>query len=196
MSTIEMTVRLAEARDAAALADLVGFAGEGLAQFLWAEMAGPGEDPIAIGRARQAENARQGKIVVVEEDGQPVAGLHGYPILSAEPVTEGMHPVIRPLQELENLVVGSWYVNVLAAYPKARGRGHGTRLLRLAEARAAEAGIRQMSIIVADTNTGAQRLYHKVGYREVARRVSPPSAWRPEGQGWILMAKDFQRVGR
>ena len=38
-----------------------------------------------------------------------------------------------PLQELENLAPGTWYVNVLAAYPEHRGQGYGTALLAVAE---------------------------------------------------------------
>ena len=66
-----------------------------------------------------------------------------------------------PLQELENLAPGTWYVNVLAAYPEERGKGHGTALLGVAEQLAADAGRRGLSIIVSDTNTGARRLYER-----------------------------------
>ena len=36
-----------------------------------------------------------------------------------------------PLQELENLAPGTWYVNVLAVHPPFRGLGLGTKLLGL-----------------------------------------------------------------
>ena len=66
-----------------------------------------------------------------------------------------------PLQELENLAPGTWYVNVLAAYPDQRGQGLGTELLAVAGKLAAEAGSRGLSIIVSDANTGARRLYER-----------------------------------
>ena len=35
----------------------------------------------------------------------------------------------RPLQELENMVCSSWYVNILGVYPDLRGRGIGGEML-------------------------------------------------------------------
>ena len=61
--------------------------------------------------------------------------------------------------ELEAKAPGSWYVNVLAAFPEFRGQGLGTRLLERAEERARTAGAREASVIVASANTGAARLY-------------------------------------
>ena len=89
----------------------------------------------------------------------------------------------------ENLAPATWYVNVLAAYPGERGRGHGSALLALAERIAAEAGIRALSIIVSDSNTGARRLYERTGYREVARRRKVKEDWHNPGTEWVLLLK-------
>jgi ribosomal protein S18 acetylase RimI-like enzyme len=75
-----------------------------------------------------------------------------------------------PLQELENLVPGTWYVNVLAVQPDLRGRGLGTRLLAPADERGRSLGKSGMSVIVSDANTGARQLYERCGYREIAAR--------------------------
>ena len=40
--------------DAQALAELVDFASEGLALYVWTKIAGPGGDPWAVGRERAA----------------------------------------------------------------------------------------------------------------------------------------------
>ena len=64
-----------------------------------------------------------------------------------------MPAMFVPLQELENLAPGTWYVNVLAAYPEHRGKGHGTALLGVADQLGADAGRRGLSIIVSDANT-------------------------------------------
>lgn len=81
-----------------------------------------------------------------------------------------------PLQQLEDMAPGTWYVNVLAAYPESRGRGIGTELLSIAECIATRLSKRALSIIVADTNTGARRLYERHGFSSVARkrRVATP----------------------
>ena len=106
------------------------------------------------------------------------AGLIGYPLPDTpEPPPDNPPAMFVPLNELEDLVPGTWYVNVLAAYPEHRGKGHGTALLGLAEQLARETHRRGMSIIVADTNTGARRLYERCGYREVAQA--------PHGEGGL-----------
>ena len=87
-----------------------------------------------------------------------------------------------PLQELENLAPGTWYVNVLAAYPEHRGQ----RLRHGAAGRGRDrwrptrpcAGL---SIIVSDTNAGARRLYERCGYREIARRAKVKEGWQNAG---------------
>ena len=94
-----------------------------------------------------------------------------------------------PLQELENLAPGTWYVNVLAAYPEHRGRGYGGALLAVADRLAADTGNRGLSIIVADTNTGARKLYERSGYREVARRSMVKEDWQHPGTDWVLLTK-------
>ena len=94
-----------------------------------------------------------------------------------------------PLQELEDLVPGTWYVNVLAAYPEHRGKGYGTALLGLAEQFARQTRRRGMSIVVADTNAGARRLYERCGYREVARRRMVKEGWEHPGSEFVLLTK-------
>ena len=95
-----------------------------------------------------------------------------------------------PLEELERLAPGTWYVNVLAAYPRWRGRGLGTALLGLADRLAAEAGChRGTSIVVADTNAGARRLYGRHGYRERARRAMAKDGWDGPGAEWVLLVR-------
>jgi ribosomal protein S18 acetylase RimI-like enzyme len=87
-----------------------------------------------------------------------------------------------PLQELENLAPGTWYVNVLAAYPEMRGQGLGTALLALADKLAADTDRRGLSLIVSDANTGARRLYERTGYREAGRRTKVKEDWRNPGK--------------
>ena len=76
--------------------------------------------------------------------------------------------------ELEALAPDALYVNVVAALPEARGRGLGTRLLRLAEVIARDEGRPRLSLVVADANTGARRLYARPAFAR-----SPPA----DGQG-------------
>ena len=93
------------------------------------------------------------------------------------------------MQELENLAPGTWYVNVLAAYPEQRGKGYGAALLGLADRIAVDARNRGLSIIVADTNTGARRLYERCDYRETATRRMVKEDWQHPGTAWVLLTK-------
>ncbi len=192
MIRLEPPLRVATEADAPELADLVNFAGEGLPLHIWTGLATAGEDPWEIGRNRQRAKAREGKIVLVDPGGGAVASLTGYAI-GAEPVPVGdaMPALFRPLQELENEALDSWYVNVLACYPECRGQGYGSLLLKAAEDIAREASLRRMSVIVADTNRGAKRLYERFGCREVAKRRCERGDWQTDTEHWVLLIKDL-----
>ena len=129
---------------------------------------------------------------LVFEKADRVAGaLIGYP-LDPEPdadSTDGLPPMFVPLQELEDLAAGTWYVNVLAAYPEFRGQGIGTHLLVAADKQAAESGSNGLSIIVSDANTGARRLYERQGYVEQASRPMVKDGWDNDGENWVLLVK-------
>jgi ribosomal protein S18 acetylase RimI-like enzyme len=125
------------------------------------------------------------------------AGLIGYPLPDVpEAAPENPPAMFVPLNELENLVPGTWYVNVLAAYPQHRGNGYGTALLGLAEELARETLRRGMSIIVADTNVGARRLYERYGYREVASRRMVKEGWVHPGTSFVLLTKSLRAQER
>jgi ribosomal protein S18 acetylase RimI-like enzyme len=52
-----------------------------------------------------------------------------------------------------------------------RGQGIGHRLIGHLEAWAAERGIERMTLEVSETNDGAIRLYHELGYAETGREM-------------------------
>ncbi|WP_226582773.1 GNAT family N-acetyltransferase [Acuticoccus sediminis] len=187
---IEPPFRLATAADGPILARFIMWAGEGLPMLVWQDLAGDGGDPWAIGGERMARKAEAGEVIVADRDGAAVAGLMGYPIRDTEG-TDGMPPRFVPLQELENLAVGSYYIHVLATLPQARGEGWGGRLIDLAEDIAAEEGIGEMSIIVSDANRGARRLYERKGYGEAARRPAVKDGWENPVTDWVLLRKSL-----
>jgi ribosomal protein S18 acetylase RimI-like enzyme len=195
MITFTAPFRRATAADTAALADFVHFASEGLALYLWTKLAGPGGDPWALGRERAGRDtgAFTWRNAIIREDGgRPAAGLIGYELADTpEPIAADMPPMFRPLQELEHLAPGTWYVNVLAAYPEHRGRGFGGALLAIADRIAADKNKRGLSIIVSDTNTGARRLYERNGYRQAGRRAMVKEDWQHPGKEWVLLTKSL-----
>ena len=190
MIALHPPVRTANAADARELADLVNFAGEGLPLHVWGMLAQAGQDPWDVGRSRQAEKARDGKIVVIDPGNGAVASLNGYAIgAEPEPIGDDFPELFRPLQELENQALGSWYVNVLACYPEYRGCGHGSSLLGLAEQMAQDENLKSMSLIVANNNSGARRLYKRRGYQETATCPCNRDGSVTETEYWILLTK-------
>lgn len=195
MTALQPPFRRAELKDAAAMADLVNFAGEGLPLYLWETLKQPDETALEHGR-RRAEREQGGfsyrNAVVAETGGRCIACLIGYPQPDEpSPIEAGMPPMFVPLQELENLAPATWYVNVLAAYPEYRGRGLGTQLLGLADDLARAAGKSGLSVIVSDANHGARRLYLRCGYFEAGERPMVKEGWANPGRNWVLLTKQL-----
>ena len=146
-----------------------------------------------MGRAR----ARRGtgafsyrNAMLIEHAGEAAGALIGYLIPDPpEPIPADMPAMFRPLQELENLAPGTWYVNVLAVVPEHRGEGLGGQLLDLAEETGRARGAAGMSVIVSDANTGARRLYERKGYGESAARPMVKDDWENDGTRWVLLTK-------
>jgi len=194
--TAAPAIRPATMHDADALAALVNFAGEGLPLYLWTKMAKEGADPWAVGRARarrEEGSFSYRNAAVIEREGAVAACLIGYPLADApELIGADMPAMFVPLQELENLAPGTWYVNVLAGHPQWRGQGFGAALLKHAETLARGAGVKSgMSVIVADNNAGARRLYERAGYREVAKRPMVKESWASAGSAWVLLTNQL-----
>ena len=188
--------RRAAQSDAAVLAELVNYAGEGLPEYLWGQMAGPEEDAWSVGRARAAREEGSFSYLnatLIETADRDVAGaLIGYKIADdVPPVPDDIPNMFRPMQELENLAPGTWYVNVLAVQPQFRGEGHGTRLLGLADQIGRSSGRLGMSVMVSDANRGARALYERCGYHQVAARAMVKEGWVNAGENWVLLTKAF-----
>jgi ribosomal protein S18 acetylase RimI-like enzyme len=192
-TTVTSPFRPATVDDAPVLAELVNYAGEGLPLYLWAQLAEPGETAWEVGRrraAREEGSFSHRNATVIEHHGECAGCLIGYGIPDEpEPIQSDMPAMFVPLQELENLAPGTWYVNVLAVLPRFRGMGLGTRLLHRAEEIARALGRRGLSVIVSDANTGARRVYERCGYREAATRPMIKDGWRNDGRNWVLLKK-------
>ncbi len=193
MSQLPAGLRRATTDDAVDMAELVNIAGHGLPLYLWGKTARPGQSAWDVGR----ERARHGtggfayrNTVVREVDGKVGACLIGYGLAEKpEPIDDDIPSMLIPLLELENEVPGTWYINVLAAYPEYRGQGFGSELLDVAEQLASEAGCRGVSLITSDSNAGARRLYERTGFEECATRPIVKEEWEHSGDTWVLMLK-------
>jgi len=181
--------------DADALAELINYAGEGMPHYLWGKMAQAGETAWDVGRRRACRDEGSfsyRNAVVADVEGEAVACLIGYVIPDAPVVIDKAMPAMFvPLQELENVAPSTWYINVLAAQPRFRGQGLGTKLILTAEEKAIEAGCKGLSIIVADANSGARSLYERLGYDVQATRPMVKEDWESPAANWVLLTKHF-----
>ncbi len=187
--------RRATIEDASVLAELVNDAGEGMPLYLWSKLAEPGETAWDVGRRRAVRedgSFSYRNATIIEHDGQCAGCLIGYEIPDdPAPIADDMPGMFVPLQELENLAPGAWYVNVLAVRPQFRGYGLGTKLLGFADETARWLARRGMSVIVSDANTRARRLYERCGYSETAKRAMVKEDWQNDGRNWVLLTKQF-----
>lgn len=188
--SLTVTSRPARRSDAADLARFIDLASEGLTSHVWAGMAAPGEDVLAFGAGRAArdEGAFSWRNAMMAEIGGAVAGgLLAYRIgETAEPLDE-LPPMFRPLQALENQALGSRYVLAIATDPTFRRNGVARHLLEQAERAAGTAPA--MSLIVADGNLPARRLYESLGYRETASAPIVKESWHCDSARWLLLTK-------
>lgn len=196
MPNLPFSYRAAVPDDASAMAELVNMAGEGLPFYLWSKMAEPGQTVMDVGISRAIREVggfSYRNTVVREADGRVASALIGYSLDEDPEAIEyaELPPMFVPLQRLEDRVPGTWYVNVLATYPDYRGKGYGRELLSIAESLAHEAGSKGMSIIVADTNQMARRLYENFGFEEQYQLPMVKEDWQHPGKNWVLLLKEF-----
>lgn len=192
-----IAIRPARKSDASEIALLTNIAVHGGLSQRWAadEAARDTYDPIEIGRLTAlADDApfTWRNASMAECDGEIVGMLMGYrePDM-AEPLPDDLAPFLLPIYQLEAEAAGCWYIAMLGVHFKWRSRGIGSRLLDVAEAKAAETRARGLALISEDINTGAVRLYERRGFSVRAKRkmVRFPGGG-PQGEDWLLMVKD------
>ena len=134
MDVLHPPLRRATQTDAPAMAELINFAGEGLPEYFWAKVADPGESVWDVGRRRATRDEggfSYRNTIVLDIDGAVAACLIGYPLPGeTQPIDASAPPMFVPLEELEALASGRWYINIQATYPGSRG--YGSRLLAAA----------------------------------------------------------------
>jgi ribosomal protein S18 acetylase RimI-like enzyme len=190
--------RPATKADAASLAVLVDIAGEGLPAHLWSTLKAPGQSILELGRER-AQREEGGfsyrNAVIAEVGGDIAAALIGYRLDDPYDLGDlGEVPgIVRPLVKLESHAPGSWYVNVLATFPEFRRQGIGLKLLAQAEAKARATKAPALSVIVADWNEPAKRLYAHAGYESEAREPAFLYPGCPHEGHWLLMVRSLRR---
>ena len=176
--------------DARDLARLINYAGEGIPVHFWNKIKPADQDVWEFGASRAARDEggfSYRNAIVATVDGAVVACAISYVVEAPADAADyaEMPPMFVPMQQLEDMAVGTAYLNVLAVDPEYRGRGIGTRLCGMAEMD----GRRDQSLIAFDSNAGAIKLYESLGFETVASRAMVKEDWEGEGENLLLMRR-------
>jgi len=170
-----MKTRQASKADCRAIAELALMAGEGIPAYFWEQAKEPGQRTVDYGAQKAASETGNFSYrnVYVAEIRNSVAGMilaYRLPDVQEAESLEEYPDFIRPLIELEHRVPGSFYINMLAVYPRYRNKGVGSALMRRAEEQALKERCTTVSLVVFEQNEEAVRLYQHLGYTIVERR--------------------------
>jgi ribosomal protein S18 acetylase RimI-like enzyme len=189
-----VTIRAARKSDAGEIARLYLISSDGFAAYIWSKYQKPGMTLEDVGRARygraKSESEFSYENCTIAERGGAVAGMmHGYAMHVSEGGNTESDPVLRPYADLE--LDRSFYISGLALFEEFRGQGIGTELMDVAFARARALELPHVSLICFEQNTGAMRLYKRLGFREIDRRpiVPHPTLHCRDGDA-LLMARE------
>jgi ribosomal protein S18 acetylase RimI-like enzyme len=173
--SLEYKMRPAVSDDARDLARLIAISSDGIAVIEWQEQARK-EQCDALDVAERLYQVPQqdysySNATMTESDGKIAGMLLAFAMPSAPPRNSENRPgvddenVFAPFIYLEE--PNSWYICGVAFYPQHRGKGLGTQLMELGNEQAKENGFSKLSLIALEQNTGAVRLYERLGYEVV-----------------------------
>ncbi len=174
------------------IAQLYSTASDGVADYIWTQLAGPGEDMLDVGARRYAREDSQFsyKNCTMVECNDEVAGMMVAYRMEDNPAPQAdMDPVLRPYAILEQ--PGSYYICGVAIYPRYRNRGVGSRFLEIAQRDALTHSLAQLSLIVFEQNIDAKRLYDRNGFYEIARQPVVPHPLIHHTGDALLMVKNL-----
>jgi ribosomal protein S18 acetylase RimI-like enzyme len=174
--------------DARDIARLFQISSEGASDYIWSQLAEPGQDLLDVGAARYARDDVDfswQNCLIAEADGQVIGMMHSYVMRhdpSAEPPTD---PVLAPYADME--VPDTLYISSLALHEAWRSQGLGQQFLAHAQARSLQLGLNGLSLIDYAANTGARRFYERHGFQIVRTcQVTPHPLIRVTGEAYLM----------
>ncbi|WP_341957896.1 GNAT family N-acetyltransferase [Pseudomonas sp. RC10] len=185
-----MTVefRPATAADAREIARLFQITSEGASDYIWSQLAEPGEALLDVGARRYA---REGvdfsfqNCLIAEAHGEVIGMMHSYAMREDPNPTPATDPVLAPYADME--IPDTLYISSLALHEGWRSKGLGLRFLESAQARAAAMGLKGLSLIDYAENTGARRFYERHGFSVVKTcQITPHPMIRVTGEAYLM----------
>lgn len=196
MTSQDVQFRPACKEDCRLIAQLYSMATDGVADYIWSTLAEAGEDILDVGTRRYMREDipfSYKNCIVADLNGKVIGMLVSYPIILEKNNVDDskIDPVLLPYQKLEE--DQSYYICGVAFFPEYRGKGLGTKFLQIAEQKAKEAGLKKLSLIVFEQNSGAKKLYERYHYKVVARApVVPHKLIHCTGDA-LLMVKEIEK---
>lgn len=180
--------RPARRSDAREIARLFQISSEGCADYIWSLTAQPGQPLLDVGEMRYA---REGVIFsyqncrIAEAEGQVIGMMHSFEMRhdpEAQPETD---PVLAAYAGME--IPDTLYISSLALHEGWRNRGLGQQFLQYAHARCDELGLKGLSLIDYEANSGARRFYERHGFHIVKTcEVTPHPLIRVTGEAYLM----------
>ena len=187
----EVEFRPAKKIESRKIAELISIASDGVLDYVWSKETREGEEILEVGR-RMYENEDMDlsykNCVFAEIKGEIAGVLATSPVvLNSEMNLSEIDPVFVPYMTLQE--EQSYYIWAVSLYDKFRGQGIGTAFMEIAELKAKEHGLTKLSLLVFEQNTGAVRLYKRLGYAEAGRQPVVPHQMIKYTGDVVLMVK-------
>ncbi|MGX1182442.1 ribosomal protein S18 acetylase RimI-like enzyme [Pseudomonas sp. F-14 TE3623] len=174
--------------DAREIARLFQISSEGAADYIWSQLAQPGQDLLEVGASRYARedvDFSYQNCLIAQAEGKVIGMLHSYAMRhdpQAAPVTD---PVLAPYATME--IPDTLYISSLALHEGWRNHGLGKQFLAYAYDRANRLGLNGLSLIDYAVNTGARRFYERHGFRIVDTcQITPHPMIRVTGEAYLM----------
>lgn len=155
MNSIEF--RPARKKESRLIAEFYRIASDGVADYIWTQLAEPDADILAVGARRyELEDTEFSyrNCTMLDVDDAVAGMLIAYPMSSdaGQADLSQIDPIMRPFAILEE--PNSYYICGVALRETYRGQGLGTQLMTRAEADARSCSLTKTSLIVFAENTG------------------------------------------
>lgn len=180
--------RPATRSDAHDIARLFQITSEGASNYIWSQLAEPGEDLLEVGArryAREGVDFSYQNCLIAEAQGQVIGMMHSYAIRHDPAATPSTDPVLAPYNDME--VPDTLYISSLALHEGWRNQGLGRQFLDHAQRRAEQLGLKGLSLIDYAENTGARRFYERHGFNIVKTcQIYPHPMIRVTGEAYLM----------
>lgn len=182
MAILNTFLRPAVSTDAPAIAPLIAMAIEDLAQ----QFTGATNEAEATKRliplieSQETRFSHTFSLVVTDQDHHILASGIAYPEEQMAHLTENTLSLVqraghlvppdlqRQLLAAHEAPAGAFYIDNLAVYPQARGKGYASQIIAAFEATARASGFKTISILADLQNPNAKKLYEKCGFVETS----------------------------